>query len=405
MSIDVRPVVNADEFQQAFMAIGQYFGAEPNAEWIGAFSQNLPFERMQAAFGDGRIVGGAGGFPFEMSVPGGVRLPCAGTTVVGVAPTHRRRGVLRSMMRAHLDDAHERGEPLAALWASEDTIYGRFGYGAASYAGEVKVKRERVAFAHAFERRGTVRIVDVDEARTAFPPLWDALARERPGVFTRSPTWWNLRVFEDPADRRNGAGPKRFALLELDGEPAGYAIYRHQMGWEDGVSSGKVAVVEAIATSAQANAELWRYLLDIDWVATIETYLVPPDHPLFFLLAEPRRMSYRMGDGIWVRLLDVGAALSGRTYASGDAIVFDVVDEFCPWNAGTWQVAAGQAERVDTPADIRLDVRHLGSASMGGIGFRQLAQGGQLEELTPGALDRADKVFHWGLAPWCPEIF
>jgi predicted acetyltransferase len=405
MSIEVRPVENLDEFQQAFMAIGQYFGSEPTSDRMEAFAKNLPFERMHAAFEDGLIVGGAGGFPFGMSVPGGGRLPCAGTTVVGVAPTHRRRGVLRSMMRAHLDDAHERGEPLAALWASEDTIYGRFGYGAASYAGDVKVKRERVAFAQEIERRGTVRIVDVDEARRTFPALWDALARERPGVFSRSQTWWDQRVLDDPVDRRNGAGPKRFVVLELDGDPAGYAIYRHQMSWEDGSSAGKVLVTEAVATTAQANAELWRYLLDIDWVATIEAHLLPPDHPLFFLLAEPRRMGYRMGDGLWLRLLDVGTALSGRTYARGDAIVFDVVDEFCPWNAGTWRLADGEAERVDTPPDIRLDVRELGSAYMGGIGFRQLAQGGRVTELTEDALDRADGVFHHGLDTWCPEIF
>ena len=405
MSIDVRLVENAEEFQQAFMVIGQYFGMEPNPERIASFSKNLPFERMHAAFEDGLIVGGAGGFPFELSVPGGARLPCAGTTVVGVAPTHRRRGVLRSMMRAHLDAAHERGELLAALWASEDPIYGRFGYGAAAYAGEVKVKRERVEFARPLERRGTMRLVDVDEARQAFPPLWDALARERPGVFSRSPEWWSSRVFDDPADRRGGAGPKRLALLELDGEPAGYAIYRHQMSWEDGSSAGKVIVNEAIATSAQANAELWRYLLDIDWIATIELHIVPPDHPLFFLLAEPRRMGYRMGDGLWVRLLDVGAALSGRAYLNDDAVVLDVVDEFCNWNAGTWQVAGGKAERVDAAPDLRLDVSQLGAAYMGAIGFRRLAQGGLVEELTPGALDRADKVFHWGLGPWCPEIF
>jgi predicted acetyltransferase len=112
-----------------------------------------------------------------------------------------------------------------------------------------------------------------------------------------------------------------------------------------------------------------------------------------------------MGDGLWIRLLDVGAALSARTYAVGDAIVFDVVDEFCEWNAGTWRLADGKAERVDAPADIRLDVRELGSAYMGTIGFRQLAQGGRVEELTPGALVRADTVFQWGLATWCPEIF
>ena len=101
---------------------------------------------MHAAFEEGQIVGGAGAFPFELSVPGG-SLPCAGVTAVGVHPTHRRRGVLRSMMDAQLRDVHERGEPIAALWASEETIYGRFGYGIASWAGELKVPHEWDAFA------------------------------------------------------------------------------------------------------------------------------------------------------------------------------------------------------------------------------------------------------------------
>jgi predicted acetyltransferase len=132
---------------------------------------------------------------------------------------------------------------------------------------------------------------------------------------------------------------------------------------------------------------------------------MPPDHPLFFLLAQPRYLRYRLGDSLWTRLVDVGAALSGRTYASADEVVFDATDAFCPWNEGRWRIADGIAERADARPDIRLDVRELGSAYMGGISFRQLAQGGTIKELTPGALDRADSVFHHGLHPWCPEIF
>jgi predicted acetyltransferase len=404
MSVTVRPVENLDEFHQAFMAIGQYFGIEGNPERNERFSKLLPLERMHAASDDGKIVGGAGAFPFDLSVPGG-RLPCAGTTVVGVTPTHRRRGILSAMMRAHLDDAHERGEPLAALWASEETIYGRYGYGCSAFAGEASVPKEKVAFAQPFEQRGAVRFVEVDEARKVFPPLWDALMRERPGVFARSPEWWDFRTFDDPADRRGGAGPKRFVLLELDGAPAGYAIYRHNMSFDNGLTAGKVVVIEAIGTTPQANAELWRYLLDIDWIASIDVHLMPPDHPLFFLLAQPRYLRYRVGDSLWVRLVDVGVALSGRTYAADDEIVFDVADSFCPWNEGMWRLAAGIAERTDAQPDIRLNVRELGAAYMGAIGFHQLAQAGTIEELTRGALDRAEKVFHWGLAPWCPEIF
>lgn len=404
MSFDVRPVENLGEFMDAVQSIGQYFGQEPDEEKAQLFTRVLPFERMLAAREDGRIIGGAGGFPFELSVPGG-SVPCAGTTVVGVWPTHRRRGALRAMMRAHLAQAHERGDPIAALWASEETIYGRYGYGRAAFAGEITVAKERTEFAEPLERRGTIRLVEPDEAGETFPALYDRFRRERPGAFSRSDDWWTLRVLHDPLDRRGGGGPKRFALLELDGEPAAYATYRHHMAWEAGVSAAKLRVIEAIATSPQATAELWRYLLDVDWVATIETQLIPPDHPLFFLLAEPRRMRYRMGDAIWVRLVDVGTALSARTYAHGDELVFEVRDAFCDWNDGKWRLADGSAERTDDEPDLRVDTSVLAAIYLGGITLRALAQGGGVEELTPGAIDRADAMFHSGLHPWCPEIF
>jgi predicted acetyltransferase len=404
MSFEVRPCSDLAEYSDAFMAIGQYFGNEPTPERTERFSRLLPLDRMHAAWDGDHIVGGAGAFPFTMSVPGGT-LSCGGTTVVGVAPTHRRRGVLRAMMRAHLDDVHERGEPIAALWASEETIYRRFGYGPAAFAGEVTIPKEYVDFVVPCERRGTIRLVEKDEALEAFPPLWEALARERPGVFIRSREWWELRTLDDPPERRDGAGPKRFALLELDGAAAAYAIYRHQMDWEAGVTKGKVVVVEAIGAAPDALAELWRYLLDIDWVAAITTWLLPPDHPLFFVLAQPRRMRYRSGDGLWVRLMDVGAALSGRTYPEDGELVFEVRDAFCPWNEGRWRLTDGMAERTDGPADLALDVAALGSAYLGGIRFAQLAQGGTVEELTPGAIERADGIFRHGLHPWCPEIF
>jgi predicted acetyltransferase len=386
------------------LSIGQYFGQEPNEERAERFSRLLPFDRMLAASEDGRIIGGAGAFPFEMSVPGGL-VRCAGTTVVGVAPTHRRRGALRAMMRSHFDQTHELGEPIAALWASEETIYGRYGYGCAGYAGDISVPRERVAFAQSFEPRGRVRIVEPDEALQKFPPLWGQLARERPGIFLRSPAWWETRTIHDPPDRRLGAGPKRFALLEHGDEPAAYAIYRHQPSWEDFVSSAKVRVVEAIGRDAEATAEMWRYLLDIDWVATIETSLIPPDHPLFFVLAEPRRARYRLADSVWVRLVDVGAALAARTYPEDGEVVFEVRDEFCPWNDGKWRLAAGVAERTDDAPDLRCGVGVMGSMYFGGVKLAALAQANLVEELKPGAIDRADGIFRHGLHPWCPEIF
>lgn len=398
----VRPSRDREEFGRAVYGIGQYFGAAPSEEQIDRFTQVLPIDRMHAAFEDGEIVGGAGAFPYELSVPGGV-LPCGGVTVVGVYPTHRRRGVLRAMMGAQLHDIHDRGEPLAALWASEETIYGRFGYGLASWAGEIRLARVWNSFAKPFERQGTVRFVTPEEAATLFPPVWEALLGERPGVFRRTKAWWELRRLRMPDEEK--ANPKRFVAVELDGVVQAYAIYRQFPQFDEGVSNARLEVVEAIGSTPLATAEIWRFLLDIDWYATLEATLLPVDHPLFTLLANPRRARYRMGDGLWIRLVDVGAALSGREYAVDGSVVFEVRDAVCPWNAGRWRVEGGSASRTDAAADIALDVDALGAAYLGATSFAQLRDGLRIEELRDGGVRRADALFGWRPLPWCPEIF
>ncbi len=402
MSFEIRPTGDLSEYGRAIFAIGQYFGAAADEERLERFHQVLPFDRMHAAWEDGEIVGGAGAFPFDFSVPGG-SLPCGGVTVVGVYPTHRRRGVLRALMDAQLRDIHERGEPIAALWASEETIYGRFGYGIAAWCGEMRIQKEWTAFARPLERRGKVRFVTQAEAIELFPPVWETLRAQRPGVFSRSKAWWELRRLRMPDEEK--ANPKRLVVLELDGSVQAYAIYRSHMGFEAGVSSGRTEVIEAVGTTPQATAEIWRFLLDIDWTATFELDLLPPDHPLFLLLANPRRARYRMIDGLWVRLVDVGAALSGRAYAQDGRIVFDVRDAVCPWNEGRWKVEGGVAARTDEPAELSLDVDALGSAYLGAVPFRQLNEVGRVEELVDGAAARADALFGWHPLPWCPEIF
>src|SRR5919201_1979020 len=403
MPFEIRTCGNAEEFARAIGAIGQYFAGHPTPEEAAQFGRNLPLERMHAALDDGTTVGGAGAFPFELSVPGG-SLTCAGVTVVGVAPTHRRRGIMTALMRAQLDSARELGEALAALWSSEAPIYGRFGFGLASWQGDFELDKDRAQFALPVEPRGSTRLVEPDEAIDLLPPIWDAVFRERPGMFSRTRTWWKSRILQDKR-RPEGAGPRRVVVLELDGAVQAYAAYRHQPKWEGGASVGQIVVSEAFGTSPPATAEIWRFLLDIDWMKTATSSLVPPDHPLFFLLAEPRRLNYRLGHGLWGRLLDVGAALAGRSYADVGRVVFDVRDAFCPQNEGRWAVEAGGAEQTRAAADIRLDVRELGSAYLGGVTFTQLAHARRVEEVTPGAAAHADALFHSALHPWCPEIF
>ncbi|HLX20468.1 MAG TPA: GNAT family N-acetyltransferase [Gaiellaceae bacterium] len=400
--MEVRPTANRDEFAGALYGIFQYFGPAPPDDVVDRWMGLVGLDRMHAAFEDGEVVGGAGAFTFDLSVPGG-SLPCAGVTVVGVYPTHRRRGILREMMRAQLDDVHRRGEPIAALWASEETIYGRFGYGIASWCGEVNIPRERTAYGRPFERRGRVRSVTVDEAAELFPPVWESFREQRSGVFARTDLWWRERVLRTPEEQK--ATPKRLVVLDVDGEVQAYAVYKTAAAFEGFVSNAKLDVVEAVGANPQALAEIWRYLLDVDWIATVNALLLPPDHPLFLLLANPRHARFKWHDALWMRLVDVEAALSGRAYATGGAVVFEVADSFCPWNEGRWKLEGGTASRTEEPAEIALDVDALGSAYLGAVSFAQLRESLRLEELVPGSVARADAVFGWRPLPWCPEIF
>jgi predicted acetyltransferase len=402
VALEVRPSRDRAEFARALYGIWQYFNAPPPEDEIDRWLSWLGGDRMHAAFDAGEIVGGAGAFTFDFTVPGG-SLPCAGTTVVGVYPTHRRRGVLRAMMRAQLDDVHARGEPIAALWASEETIYGRFGYGVASWAGEVTIPRERGSFAVPLERRGCLRTVTEAEAAVLFPPVWDALRAQRSGVFSRSESWWRERVLRTAEEQK--ATPKRLVALDLDGSVQAYAIYTTTAAFEGFVSNAKLEEQEALGATPQATAEIWRYLLDVDWIATIKARLLPPDHPLFLLLASPRRARYTRWDGLWIRLVDVGAALSGRAYAAEGSVVFEVRDAFCPWNEGRWKLEGGKAARTDEPGEIALDVEALGSAYLGAVSFSELRDALRVEERAEGAVARADALFGWRPLPWCPEIF
>jgi predicted acetyltransferase len=403
MDIEVRACSSVEELRDALNAISHYFGHVNQLEDAERFAKWIEVERMHAAFEGDRVIGGAGAFTYRMSVPGGALVPAAGITVVGVLPTHRRRGVLRKLMQEQLDDCRARGDFVAYLWASEATIYGRFGYGLASRIGEISLAKDRARFALPFEPRGTVRLVDLEEAARTFPPLYEQVVVQRPGMFIRSKDWWETRkLFDDPA-RRQG-GPKNLVLLELDGKPAGYAIYNVKQDWVSGFSKGVVNIVEVVTPTPEAARELWRWLLDFDWTSEFSANLLPLDHELFMLVAEPRRLQFKINDGVWVRLIDIGQALSARTYNDGE-IVLDVEDAFMAENAGRWRVTPAGAERTDDAADLRLDVTGLGSVYLGGFTFDSLVRGSRAQELTDGAAVRADALFRTSVEPWCAEIF
>jgi len=400
MAIEFR-ICGPDELAAALTPIWHYFGRAASEEDVQKLGKVLPTERVHVAVEDGEVVGGAGAYRFDTTVPGGARVPTAGVMAVGVLPTHRRRGILSGLMRKELDDVHEWGEPIATLYASEGAIYRRYGYGLAAISGDISLPRANASFYAAPPSTGRTRLVSEEEALELFPPIYERVAAETPGMLSRSRAWWEARRL--PVGWSKGEIFK--AVLEIDGRPEGYALYSIESDMQRMISRSVLQVREAIGATPDALREIWRFILDVDWIETVRASWVPPDHPLFLLLTEPRRMAYTAGEALWCRLVDVGAALSARGYGAGEPVVLDVEDGYCPWNEGTWEIGPDGVERTKAEPDLRLGVDMLGSVYLGGFTFAELARAGRVEELRAGAIARADALFRSDRHPWCPEIF
>jgi predicted acetyltransferase len=405
MAYRVRTVRTTAEYRAAISSIGHYFGWAPSDDDIQRFGRLLPDERLFAAFDGDRVVGGAGAFPVELTVPGG-RLRCAGVSVVGVLPTDRRRGVLRRMMEPQLRQARELGEPLAALWASEETIYGRFGYGMASTSLFVDADRHRVRIAPGRAAEGRVRLLDPEEAAKVLPALYERIARRSPGFVRRSRDWWEIRKLGDRPEQQRGAGPLVRALLERDGRPVGYALYRiAQTGTTPADWKKTVRVGEALGIDAAATRDVWRFLFEIDWTDRVEAFCLPVDHALVLEADRISMLKLSVWDGLWIRLLDVDAALRSRSYRPGRATVEITGDGLFADNHGRWTIDDGTVRRGRRRADVRLPVDALASAYLGGIPVTRLVEAGRGEELVRGGAARLDAVLAIDRQPWCPEIF
>lgn len=402
MTVEVR-APNEEELRAAMVAASTAFGSELNDLDYERERVTLPAERAHVAFDNGAAVGLAGAYAFDLSIPGG-ELPCAGVTWVGVLPTHRRRGILREFMRRQLEDAHSWGEPIAALWASESAIYGRFGYGQAAVGVRMEAESARFALRDDPGPVGAWRLLDAEEALARLPPVYDRFRADRAGMLSRNEHWWRDHRLADPEHWRRGASPKFNAALELDGEVQAYTIYRVKEDWDHGFPKGTVRVTEAFATSSAAERELWRFLAGIDLTVTVDVFSVDPASPLPLMVRDPRALRRTAGDGLWLRLVDVEAALRARAYVDGEDVVIRVHDTLCPWNEGGYRVGA-TVERTDDQADLELDVADLASAYLGAFDFLALARAERVREHRKGAIERASALFRTPLPPYCPEVF
>lgn len=394
-----------EELRDVLAAIESAFGSQlpsDEAAYLAAVRKTMPLDRVHVAFDDGRPVGAAAAWPQTMTIPGG-EAACPGVTWVGVLPSHRRRGLASELMRRQLDEIHGRGEPLAALWASESLIYGRFGYGLASLSHALDAVRASFALRDDPGPDGAVRLVTRDEALELFPPIYDRVRAERVGFLARSSEWWEgqrLATFWDDA----GLGTRFLAVLELDGVPEAYAVYRFKESWERGIPNGTVRVGEALGTSHRATREIWRFLFSIDLTATVNHGTHDPAGPLLYAVRDPRRLRLGLSDALWLRLVDVDAALRIRSWNGDDSLVAEVRDAFCPWNEGRYRLGA-DAGRTDGEPDLVLDVADLASLYLGGLDAGALHAAGRLEERTAGAAARAAALFRTPLPPYCPEVF
>jgi predicted acetyltransferase len=405
MAIEIRPPAE-DELRAAMEAAQGAFGAglHVDDDDFERESKTLPIGRSLGAFDGGRPVGFAGAYEFDLTIPGG-QLPCAGVTWVGVLPSHRRRGILRDFMRRQLADVRKWGEPIAALWASEAAIYGRFGYGLAAPAISMKSARARFALRDDEGPQGSVRLLTADEAYELFPPVYERIRVSRAGMLTRTEHWWRNHRLADPESWRRGASRKFYAAIELDGRVEAYTYYRiKEQEWDDGLPRGEVHVIEAFATSPAAERELWRFLHGIDLMHRVDVFHVDPASPLPLIVRDPRALGMRLGDGLWLRFVDLDTALKARSYRSGDSVVFEVRDELCPWNAGRYRAGEG-AGRTEDEADLELDVTDLASAYLGAFDFQRLVHAGRTTELCDGAAEAASLLFRTDLPPFCPEVF
>jgi predicted acetyltransferase len=273
----------------------------------------------------------------------------------------------------------------------------------------IETEPNRARFRDASPSIGRTRIVDVEEAARLFPPIYERIRPREPGFLARSPEWWRGRYLED-APRRRDRGRLFRVVLEIDGRPEGYAVYRLRPPFDDhGLPAGQLDVLDAQATTPVATRELWQYLFGVDLVARVRAYRLGPDHPLLLTLADPRRLRANLRDGLWLRLLDVPAALAARRYAADGALVLELVDAFMPDNAGRWHLDAGadgaRVERTTDAPDLTLDAEALGMAFLGGTSFGALVRASRVMEQAAGAAARADVLFRTPTAPWCADDF
>jgi predicted acetyltransferase len=393
--VDVGP----DDLPEAILPVlGSYGKARLTDEELHDEALQYADYRTLAARADGQWVGAASAYRFELTVPGGGVVDACGVTMVGVRSTHRRRGILTALMGRLLDEAAERGEPVAVLMAEEAPIYPRFGFGAAAMAATARLEAAHSAYSVEPTVGGSLRMVDDPaEAVLAAAEVWERHRRWRPGTITRRPWMWEFDRL-DRESRREG-GSALFWVFHHDdaGVADGYTCYRMVEKEVHGLPRDEAVVVDLVGVDAEVEAVLLRHVCSVDLVHEVVLEPRPIDDPLRHRLVDPRRMAVTDWiDWLWVRALDVPAAFGARTYGTTDRLVVEVEDRFRPAWGGRFAVdgspAAASVERTTDEPDLVLAASALASLHLGTFRPSVLADAGHVTA-APEVLARADAFF------------
>jgi predicted acetyltransferase len=387
-----------------------YYGAPPSEEESAWTARLVDPQRSVAVRHKDELVATAATAHFELTVPGAVQVRAAGLTEVAVLPTHRRRGLGRWIVTHHLADAQDHGELVSVLMATEGAIYGRLGYGVGTMRADWHLPRAGAALRQTRPHEGHPRIVPPQEAAKLLPAVFEAHRRVQHGQLDRSPTWWEAYFAQPAVVYKGGPGQLQHVVYETEAGVEGYAAYRFQADWDVSVANHVVIVVELVTLSAAAADGLLRFLTAIDLATRMVLLGRTVDDPVRWQLADPRRLRPRdIRDFLWVRLLDVPAALGVRRYGTDGALVLEVVDDAEFPVGGRFRLDGGptgaECARTQAAADLTVGIGDLASCYLGAVGFANLARAGRVEEHTPGALTHAERMFRTPVDPWCSTQF
>ncbi|GIG26196.1 GNAT family N-acetyltransferase [Cellulomonas denverensis] len=394
-----------------FRAVDEFgFAEHVDEETLKQLTFSIPFDRTRAVQRDGELTAVHGSFPFELTLPGGTAR-CAGLTWVAVRPDHRRRGLLTAMIADHLARSAERGEAVSALFAAEPAIYGRFGYGSAADTLRLTLPRGAKLRDVPGSAELTVRFetADREQHEQAIIDLQAAAWSARPGWVNRSTEGLRRSLLVDPPAWRDGAEPLRLVTVRRGTELVGYALVARKEKWDEADNPAYTAKVRSHGALDPAAAHrLWTFLLDLDLVSTVSASFAPDDM-LPQLLVDQRKVKPLLIDNVWVRVVDLPAALAARDYARDVDVVLAVRDRLLPANDGTWRltVTGGDATvtRTDDAPQLTLDVRELGALLLGGRSLAAQVRAGLVQAQDPEPVAALDAALRWHTAPHTPWGF